>query len=119
MAIHAERTAVARASLAERTNLPVVAILLPEGRQQLRQAPGPLRLGFGLRPGLCPVAWGLNEAARRIALLWHPENKPRQRRCSDDRPTRVGDVGEAPGSLGTAGADSLIPAGRRPRQRLG
>ena len=52
-------------------------------------------------------------------LYRHPKNKPRQRRCADDRPTRVGDVGEAPGSLGTAGADSIIPAGRRPRQRLG
>ena len=79
------------------------------------------RLTFAecLQAEICPVAWGLNEAARRVALVWHPENKPRQRRCSDDRPTRVGDVGEAPGSLGTAGADSLIPAGRRPRQRRG
>ena len=100
--------------------LPVLqpAQLVTEGRQQLSEAPGPLRLGFGLRPGLCLVAWGLDEAARRVALLWHPENKPRQMRCSDYRPMRVGDVGEAPGSLGTADADSIVPAGRRPRQRL-
>ena len=69
--------------------------------------------GIGWWTSECDFGLALRWHNVRVALLRHPEKTSRAKALLRLSPTRVGDVREAAGSQGTAGADSIIPAGQK------